>query len=227
MTYLCRRCRAALSADAFACPGCKRKFALPVPVTPASKTITANAGAFSAEEERLWPAYAEKTRGLPYWSLAVVLGLTLAFGAITLMRAGWVAAAKRAALHARQAAEYRDRHTYAPGGMALLTGPFVPGGPTLGDGKYADMEIVDFGWNFYGSWVNPREKSRACASVKNKTDRTWNNVTVLLNLTRRDGTIMKDAVLIGKVRRGETHFGEGSLVDDSIAYSRITGITGN
>ena len=119
-----------------------------------------------------------------------------------------------------------DRQQYGRNGMLRLEGPSVKGGPTFGESKWADLEIVDFGWNFYGSLERSHRISKPFVKLKNKSQRVWEDVRVLLVLTDREGRQTKAEIPVGRIIPGHFHNGEGEAVDRSVKYSSVVGMTG-
>ena len=119
-----------------------------------------------------------------------------------------------------------DRQRIGTNGMLRLDGPMVPGGPTFGESKWADLEIAEFGWNFYAISEPPHRASCPYVTIRNKSKRTWNDVRVQVVITYADGRRTPTEISVGKLAPQRQHQAEGAIVGHGEKYSSVVGITG-
>ena len=127
----------------------------------------------------------------------------------------------------------QDRKLWGNDGLPRLSGPTVQDGPTFGESKWADLEVIDFGWEPSGPQSlahAPNEPPHFVmgpfATVKNKSNRIWKDVKVRLILTGSSGERTEADIPIGDIAPAHNKSGVGKGVKSRYMYSSLVGMTG-
>lgn len=115
-----------------------------------------------------------------------------------------------------------ERNIIGSNGMPLLSGPISAGGPTYGQSEKADLEVTDFGWVH-----STTTGDKACsAQVTNKSNRTWHNVTVEIEIFYPDREPDRVSISLGTLKPGAIKSDVSQVVKGEHAISRLLGVTG-